>query len=177
MQRTFLGCSLGAAILCCSFAVPARATLFVYDQSSASVPGLSISASLTVNGGLSDLLTMNQSTAPIDFGNLLAFNLLAPDGVTYTLANFVAPSSLGFPLWSISPDGIWFNNTQSDFAISFAAGTIKFDTDAPSNPRDCGITGRCATAGHWDAIAEPGGTALILTGLSALGLWRRRIRV
>jgi len=174
MQRTILGSLLSAAILCCNFAAPARATLFVYEQTSASVPGLSIDTSITVNGGLSDLPTLTQSSTPIGFGNLLAFDLQAPDGVTYTLANFVAPSGFGFPLWSISPQGISFNNSASDFAIFFAAGTIQFETDAPSNPRDCGITGRCVTTGHWAAIAEPAGAGLILVGLSALGLWRRR---
>lgn len=174
MQRAILGCLLWTVTLGCNFAAPAHATLLVYEQTSASVPGLSIDASITVVGGLSDLPTLNQFSTPIDFGNLLAFDLEAPDGVTYTLANFVAPSGFGFPLWSISPAGISFNNSASDFIIAFATGTIRFETDAPSNPRDCMTTGQCVTTGHWAAIAEPAGAGLVLVGLFALGVWWRR---
>ena len=158
-------------------ASPACATLLVYEQTSASVPGLSISASMTVDGGLSDLPTLNQSSSPINFGNLLKFDLLAPNGVTYTLADFVAPfncSPLCFPQWSISPSGIVFINAtdSSDFIITFALGTIQFDTDGPSN-LGCNVTGTCVTTGNWRSIAEPSSTALILVGLSALAFWRR----
>lgn len=176
MRRTLWVFSLWIASLCCVVASPARATLIVYEQTSASVPGLSISASMTVNGGLSDLPTLNQSSTPIDFGNLLGFDLLAPNGVTYTVADFVAPSAFGFPLWNISPSGISFIDAtdSSDFIISFALGTIQFETDGPSTPPDCQRTGACITTGYWSAIAEPSSTALILVGLSALGFWWRR---
>ena len=157
-------------------ASPACATLLVYEQTSASVPGLSISASMTVDGGLADLPTLNQSSTPIEFGNLLQFALSAPNGVTYTLANFVVPSNFGFPLWSVSPSGIDFIDATdaNDFFISFAAGTIQFDTDGPSD-LGCNVTRACVTTGTWKSIAEPSSTALILVGLSALGFWRRRI--
>src|SRR5262249_49847359 len=89
------------------FAPSASATLFVYDQTSAPVANLTISASITVDGGLGDLPTLNQDSNPIDFRHLLGLSLLAPGGVTYSLADFVergVGSSL--PLWNISPSGI-----------------------------------------------------------------------
>jgi hypothetical protein len=164
------------ASFCCIFAAPARATLFIYEQTSASVPGLSITASMSINGGVSDLPTLNQSSVPIDFGNLLAFELLAPNGMTYTLADFVAPFNLDaqFPQWRISPGEIFFidANDSSDFHVLFGPGTIQFDTDRPSVPPDCSQTGACVSTGHWTAAAipEPSGPALVLFGLFALFL-------
>ena len=176
MSRTLQVCSLWIASLCCIVSSPARATLFVYEQTSASVPGLFISASMSINGGLSDLPTLNQSSVPIDFGDLLAFELLAPNGVTYTLNDFVAPFNLGFqfPQWSISPSGITFVDADdlNDFFVSFAQGTIQFDTDGPSNPPDCSHTGACVSTGHWVAsIPEPSSKALMLVGLLVLCLF------
>jgi len=168
-------CWLWIAGLCCVVASPARATLLVYEPTSASPPGLSISASITVNGGLSDLPTVDQSSTPIDFGNLLAFDLLAPDGATYTLANFVAPPvNFNLPMWSISPGGISFFDITDDFIISFASGTIHFDTDAPG---DCFLTGTCFTTGNWKVVPEPSSITLILAGLLALSFWKSRARI
>src|SRR6185312_1793840 len=90
------------------------------------------------------------------------------------LADFVAPFSLDskFPQWSISPTGIFFVDAidASDFLVSFAFGTIAFETDGPSNPPDCGSTGVCVATGHWAVIAEPSGAVLIILGVAALGV-------
>ena len=172
MRRALQLCSLWIASLCFIFSSPARATVFVYQQTSASVPGLSINAAMTIDGGLNNLPTLSQSSAPIDFGNLLAFDLLAPNGMTYTLADFVAPFDLGFhfPQWSISPSGISFIDATdlNDFFISFHLGTIQFDTDGPSSPPYCSRTGACISTGHWASIPEPSGATLIIVGLLAL---------
>jgi len=173
MRRVLQVYSLIASF-CCIFASPARATLFIYEQTSASVAGLSITASMSINGGISDLPTLNQSSVPIDFGNLLAFELLAPNGVTYTLADFVAPFNFDsqFPQWRISPAEIFFidANDASDFHVLFEPPTIQFETDGPSFPPDCSRTGECVSTGRWvaAAIAEPSGKTLILIGLLAL---------
>lgn len=175
MRRALQACSIWIASLsslCCIVSSPAHATLLVYEQTSASVPGLRISASMSIDGGLSHLPTLNQASTPIDFGHLLGFELAAPNGVTYTLNDFVAPFGLGFqfPQWSISPSGIFFIDAAdlNDFSISFGKGTIQFDTDGPSNPPACHSTGACVTTGYWASIPEPSGKSLVLVGLLAL---------
>lgn len=160
---------------------PALATIYVYDQTSASVPGLLISASITVNGDLSNLPHTSSTSNPIDFGNLLAFALSAPNalGISYTLSEFVAPQTIGpdmgFPKWTIDPGpNISFisGNDLDQFTIMGGNIAINSDYDAI-----CPTTGACTAHGNWDPVSEPPSLAMLAVGaiwLSAAGGRRRQ---
>jgi hypothetical protein len=162
-----------------SYAAPASATTFIYDQLSRSVPGLLIQSSISIagSGTLADLPTVNSLSNPIDFGDLLSFNLtVTPDPNHYTLADFVPPGSNGFPLWHISPTEIDFNDAlnASDFAINIALGTINFNEDGP-RPL-CTHTGDCVTTGVWvpALVPEPNTTWLTAVSLLLAAIFARR---
>lgn len=168
-------------------AAPASAAIFVFEQTTASVPGLVVSSTITINGDPGDLPILDSFSAagPIDFGNLLAFNIVSPVG-HFTLSDFVPacqdPGSclLDFPSWSVSPAGISFIDVldASDFIINGFGinSTIQVDTDAPVIPVDCGSTGACVVTGNWIAAAvpEPSSIMLLMGGLASVWLARRR---
>lgn len=169
---------LTSLMLLLFFSVPSRATLFVFEQTSATFPNLTVSSSITINGDLSDLPTVNSRSRPIDFGDLLAFSFAAPGAIagSYSLSDFVAPPPFrNFPLWSISPNGINFVDRfdLNDFHISGfgAVSTITLNTDAPLL---CHRTGACVATGVWEAVPEPASLALFGTGIVAIALARRR---
>ena len=149
----------------------ASAEVLVFNQISASVPGLFISAVIDVNGGLDLLPTINNFRSPptggYDFGNLDALDIFLPvnppQKSRFTLEDFTErrqPGGTGvfdFPQWSISPNQIRFNNTETDFLIILdnILSTIRFNTDAPSTPRECMMTGRCVVQGQWQVTSVP----------------------
>jgi hypothetical protein len=172
------------SIALCGLAAPAQARAFVFDETSASVPGLVIDASITMKDShsLADLPTINNQfdPAPYDFGDLQALEVKVPDlsdQSVYTLADFVAPCSSGggiscitdFPDWSISPGEIAFINAADavDFFIKFfpTFSTIQFDTDGYSNPSDCGRTGACIATDKWIPAPESASIFLLLAGI------------
>ena len=165
---------------------PALATVFAFQQISASVPELFIDATISINGDFSDLPTIDSNSNPIDFGNLLAFDIITPVG-HFTLSDFQPACGVpigcipGFPNWSISPTGIDFIDAAaaSDFFIhGFGFGsTINVDTDNPFvSPPECFSSGVCAVTGNWIAatIPEPSSITLLVMGLAALCRARHR---
>jgi hypothetical protein len=174
--RRLCGAIIGVVLLV--LPVSAWATLFVFEQESASLPGLSVSASITINGGFSDLPTVNSHSSPIDFGNLLALSFVAPGAIagTYSLSDFVAPPPFhNFPLWSINPTRIDFVDAldSNDFhMMGFGAiSQITLNTDGPFL---CHRTGACVVTGIWEPAPEPASLALFATGLAAIALVHRR---
>jgi PEP-CTERM motif len=177
----FLGLFLTAA--------PAFATLFVFHQTSAIPTGAKVVASISINGSLSDLPTITMEcctieppSSPIDFGNLLAFDLQTV-GFEYTLSDFkpacfVGPDCL-YGSWSISPTEIDFGDTSDDFHISLSGSpaTIIYNSDALLG--FCPETGpsySCEATGTWDPVPEPATNWVFMTGLGLMGLlaWRNR---
>src|SRR3954447_24620013 len=130
-------------------ASPALATVFLFNQTSASEPGIFVSAAISINGDFSDLPTVNSNDNPIFLGNLRAFDIVLPipdmRGGHYTLSDFMLPCSLdspscfaGFPIWTISPGGVTFisaldetNSSIDGFGIN---STISFISDAGASP-------------------------------------------
>lgn len=169
---------------------------FTFDQLTTSEPGFTVSASITVNGGLSNLPTLSVSVGhplptPIDFGNLTAFSIQSngffislppfPTHIGYTLADFTNPTG-AFPFspvfWSINPSGITFIDQANDFIITGLNTnftTIHIDSDSPVLA-SCLQTGNCFAAGIW--VPEPSSMSLVgaflLVGLVLLGRCRRR---
>ena len=175
--------------LWCSAAVSASATTFVFDQTGSTVPGFVVSASISIDGTLADLPTISNSfnPGPYDLSPLSSFSFVTPSSLEghFTLADIIAPIPYpaGFPRWSISPTEIsFFNMTDtSDFFIKGfgSVSTIEFESDGPTIPADCMLTGHCIATGSWDPVAapEPASAVLLLAGLlgGALPL-RKRIR-
>lgn len=168
------------AMSCCSLLVlPAAATTFVFDETSSSVPGFVVSASITINNGFADLPTVSNinNNGPYPFGDgfaLQAFSITVPGGQgTYTLADFTPaippPLGIGFPQWSISPNGISFFDAKdnNDFIITGFSppSTIEFESDGPTFPPDCMFTGRCIATGNWEAVPEPTSAMLLISAL------------
>jgi hypothetical protein len=155
-------------------ASPASATVFVYEQTATTIPGVVVSAAITVNGNLSDLPTVSSLSNPIAFGNLLAFDFSAPDALSssYALPDFVAgqPASspnAGFPAWSIMPGpDISFINVADTDEFIIDGGQISINSDFAGL---CGVTGACRTSGSWDPVSEPSTAALLAVGLFFLG--------
>ena len=171
----------GALIILISvLPVPSSAAVFVFEQTGASVPQLLVTSSITINGGFSDLPSVNSNSNPIDFGNLIAFSFVAPGAIagSFSLNDFVAPLSLqNFPLWSITPTVISFLDRfdQNEFDISgfTALSTIRLNTDAPLL---CHTTGACVVTGVWEIVPEPASIALFAAGLLGIAVLRHRRR-
>lgn len=181
-----------AGVFISESATPARAYDLTFHQTSSSVPGLSVSASIDVDGG--PLPTLDNSVpGPYDFGPLVGFDITIPAIMAHhTLADFTdeADPAFLYPQWSISPAEIQFtdafatNHFEIDFG-SFGApsvpGTISFVTD-DMNLEPCVMSGVCYVAGDFIAegfsIPEPWsanvfGIALLSLGASILS--RRRL--
>jgi hypothetical protein len=185
-----------AALPALALCAPAHATTYGFQQSSASRPGLEITASITVDGTLADLPTVTDyNPPPYGFGKLEAFDIDLP--IIYpthvSLADFVSrgKSYDGFyyietGVWHISPSRIdWHDQYDySDFVIDFAAGTIGVNSD--EGFPNCPWTGACVFTGTWaalesgpptgqvagDPVPEP--TSAALLGAGVLGLVMRR---
>jgi hypothetical protein len=181
------GLAVAAAWLWCSVAISASATTYVFDQTSSSVPGFVVAASLSISGGLADLPTISNigNPGPYNFSPLSAFDITLPSLVGeghYILADFSPPQGFPpeFPQWSISSNGIDYINATdtSDFIIKGfgALSTIEFESDGPTNPSACESTGVCIATGQWDPVsaAEPAGATLLLAGLLGSALARRK---
>jgi hypothetical protein len=168
----FLGVVLGAA--------PASATLFVFDQTSTTVPGLSVTASISVQDGdfsgiptISTLIGSPTPTLPIDFGTLLAFDLrsLGPAFVTGDISQFYACVQCLGPYWLISPGGfINFGccNTENYMIEGFGRdSTIQVDSDAGPCHEDSNPV--CIVTGNWDPVPEPSTIWVLVMGLGLMG--------
>jgi len=165
-------------------------TVFTFSQSSASIPGLQVQASVDVNGTFANLPSINSNISNPNFGNLISFSLnqnVFGDPSTFTLANFM---NLGFGTndfynWSISPSGINFSGGLDDgdsFSIAglnASATTIHLDSDHPYSS-NCFLTGACYVTGTWvdppAPIPEPTSLSLLLIPLVLLTslVWRGR---
>ncbi len=180
-------------LLLASAAVLADPIRYEYNQTSATVPGLVITSSITINGGFTDLPTIASvgcgpvfggppCPASLDFGNLLAFDITVPGG-TYTLADFVDPGMLPgphpiepwpYPSWLITPSGIRFINSidDQDFSINFAPGTISFNTDNAAYA-PCSTSGVCVTTGAFVPVPVPEPATMALLAIGAIPALRR----
>jgi hypothetical protein len=153
--------------------MPVWATTYVYDQTSASVAGLMISASITVDGSLANLPDTSSTANPIDFGKLQAFAISAPGALArpYALSDFMAsrtiPPEVGYPSWAISggPDISFINDVDTDQFI-ITGGSIAINSDYELI---CRVSGECTAQGNWDPVPEPSTLAMLAIGLTWLG--------
>jgi hypothetical protein len=191
MRRSTMGREILRALapICLALVVPAQvagATTYVFEQTSASVPGLIVTGEMPINGGFADLPTLSNfchaPCGPVDYGNLLAFEMSAPlSFIAFTRANLTqSPDPTAFPMWDIAPDGatsfggpgIRFNNSHSDiFDFGWENATIQTDTDSGS---PCFFTGACRVTGHWVAVGVPESSSLTLLAGALLGLYAIR---
>ncbi len=175
---------LAAALVCLTTPAYAVPITYQYVQTGASVPGLVINASLTIDGTFADLPTIVCAPCPngsvFDFNPLKALVVTVPFGIiahTFTLADFtgqiVFPVPSGSPRWTISPTGISYINLFESFSINLTNGLIHYDADGMGL---CGLTGTCVTSGTFVATPEPETLVLLVTGLAAVCVAHRRSR-
>jgi hypothetical protein len=192
MRRSTMGREILRALapICLALVVPAQvagATTYVFDQTSASVPGLEVFGDMTINGGFADLPTLSNfcqsPCGPVNYGNLLAIQMSANfTGVQFTRGNLTqSPDPTAFPMWDIAPDGsldpgIRFIDA-ADLGDIFDRGwenaTIQTDTDSGG---PCFFTGACRVTGHWVAVGVPESSSLTLLANALLGLCAIRRR-
>jgi len=161
-----------------AFAVPIT---YQFVQSGTSLPGLTIPASLTIDGTFADLPTISCtpcSPRGFEFGPLSALSVNIPTNITYTLADFtgvpLGPSLV--PQWWISPTEIRYFDDFEGFAIDLVTPSISYSSDsyAPCFLAPCIVTGTFEAeraiedAPSPAAVPEPGTIFLVLTGLVAV---------
>jgi MYXO-CTERM domain-containing protein len=166
-------------------------TVFTFSQSTASIPGLQVQASVEVNGTFANLPTISSSLPNPDFGNLISFSLSQNafgNPSTFTLANFMSPGygANDYFNWSISPGGIFFSGGIGDgdsfeiTGLTSNLATIHLDSDNPYIS-SCFNSGTCYTTGTWidppaASVPEPTSLSLLLPLVMLLGLVSWRIR-
>jgi hypothetical protein len=174
-------------------AVPVQfavAITYVFDQTSASVPGLIVTGQMTINGGFADLPTLSNfchaPCGPVDYGNLLGIEISANFTGQFTRLNLTqSPDPTAYPQWDIAPDrspdpGIRSSDGHIDlFDFGWEDATIQTDTDDGPFPDPCEESGVCRVTGHWIAIGVPEGSSLMLLASALLGFCaiRRGARV
>ena len=194
-MRTLIA-AMAAAAICPVLAAPATAlpTNYLFEQTSATVPGLVVTGEIRINGGFADLpslsswQTCHKSTpvcGPVDFGNLLGISVESNLTAAWFTLHDLRPSPVSdYPAWDIVPDGglnpgiRWIDASDLDdiFINGWENSVIKTDTDDASSP--CGRSGACVVTGHWIAaavpIAEPAALSVLAAGLLLLAGARRR---
>jgi len=160
---------------------------YVFEQTSATVPGLVVTGKIEINGGFADLPSLTSSQTcnsltrtcgPIDFDRLLDIDVGSNLTASFTLHD-LRPSMPGsYPAWDIVPDGgldpgiRWIDARDLDdiFINGWENSVIETDTDDADSP--CGRTRACVVTGHWvDAalpVAEPTAVSLLAAGLLIL---------
>lgn len=183
---------LAAIAIGLTVAVPARATMFVFNQTSTNLPGLTVAAAYDVSGSLPTLSYSGDILGgfpPVpSFDGLNAFSLtwdrpIPPFGdhigATYTLADFVPQPNTFALSWDILGDArIDWHRTKGppslteDFIIrGLTDGSI---IDIRS---DLGLT-TGEVEGFWSVVLptvlEPSSFALLSPAFLALAMLRRR---
>ena len=107
LLRSTMGRRIIRLIVSVSFAlaVPSAlpaATIYGFDQTSASVPGLIVTGEMTINGGVADLPTLSNlchaPCGPVDYGNLLAFAMSSNFTGQFTRHDLMqSPDPTAFP--------------------------------------------------------------------------------
>jgi hypothetical protein len=147
---------------------PAHATVYDWVQASASLPGLQFNVTITVDGTLNDLPTLNShtATAPINFGDLTGVTF-SGGGVSASFSDFVIPTGVSdFPDWRIGPGpGIDFVNDLDSEDFEIGPNLITANTDGSGL---CSETGACSATGEFVAVAEPSTVPLLLAALLAM---------
>ena len=187
LLRSTMGRRIIRLIVSVSFAlaVPSAlpaATIYGFDQTSASVPGLIVTGEMTINGGVADLPTLSNlchaPCGPVDYGNLLAFAMSSNFTGFFTLRNLTqSPDPTALPQWDIAPDdspdpGIRYIDGHIDFFdFGWDDATIQTDTDSGG---PCFESGACRVTGHWIAVGVPEGSSLMLLASALLGFCATR---
>jgi hypothetical protein len=176
---------------------PAHAAPITYQfvQTGATLPGLELHASITLEDPAAGLPTLSCTiqgaySPPCDidgFGNLLSltFGRGTAAGFNYSLFDFHTsqlPGGFPFPFleWSIAPGFIHFNNSMDEFFIYGAGaagpGSIRLNSDLGT----CSFSGDlCVASGEWTPVTpvpELPTNPAVAAGLMALFLTLRRRR-
>ena len=174
--------------------VHAEPITYQFVQTGATLPGLNLHASITLEdplGGLPTLsctLSAGQYSPPCpidDFGNILAltFDRGASLAGHYSLFDFHTSNPGPFPFaflsWSISPTLISFNNSIDDFLISGAGtagpGSIRLRSDVGTCSQGSpGGGDLCIATGEWTPVPEPPTAIAIAIGILGFSLLRFR---
>jgi hypothetical protein len=162
---------------------------YIHNQTSSSNGGVFVGIRMVINGTIADLPAIVNGLPQSTFGNLLEFEFRTPNlqhGYTtpmsvqpVTLADFTQMPPLGsdFPVWGISPLGIYYTDKEhaNKFEIVFATGKVELHGDN-AQPIECYQFGRCFTLGEFSAVEtpEPATLGLVGLGLSAALLRRKK---
>jgi len=178
--------------------VQAEPITYQFVQTGATVPGLNLHASITLEDPLGSVPTLSCTLAfgqysppcPIeDFGNILAltFDRGTSAASHYSLFDFHTsnPGPFPFPFlsWSISPTLIHLNNSLDEFFIYGAGtagpGSIRLNSDLGACSTGVPPTDLCIATGEWTPVPEPAtavATALGILGFSLLQFRAHRKR-
>jgi hypothetical protein len=192
-MRTLITATAVAAAISALPALPAAATPtdYVFEQTSATLPGLVVTGKIDIDGGFADLPSLTSSQTcnsltrtcgPIDFDRLVDIDVGSDLTASFTLHDLRPSLSGDYPAWDIVPDGgldpgiRWIDARDLDdiFINGWENSVIETDTDDADSP--CGRTGACVVTGHWvDAalpVAEPTALSLLAAGFVILVGWR-----
>jgi hypothetical protein len=185
--------TIAVVVASLALAIPARATVWTYEQESLTCVyppcpfPITVAATITLADGttFADMPTLSsRSPGPYNFGNLEALRVKwgnVPGLDLATLAAFtptctnpvilpgpVASCLLGFPDWRIGPGGIRFIDQGDNFEFNISVAPD--DTAAIFAAADAGgCADNCLTTGIFVEAPEPTSLWLFVVGLLLLG--------
>jgi len=178
IARSF--CALAFSIVGASTA-SATSTTYIWHQTGASVPDLTVDAYFTLIDGQPFPSIDSNNNPPFDFGGLIAFHMnsfAALGGVD--LSDFIAPCSAGdsgclegYPTWGLAFGSMAFTDNFDSYNYLWTEDEI----DVFSDYSFCGSRDGypiCSVTGYFAPAPEPVTLAMFGAGLASIALYKRK---